>query len=267
MTDLVKTEWIDREEGGRVARVVIDDPRRLNAMGRDLMADFIAAMDAVSLADDCRCVVVEGAGGRSFVGGANIFELAELEVATARAFITEVHRCCDALRQCPAPVIAKVDGFCIGAGMELAAAADLRVASETSVFGMPEVAVGLPSVVEASLFPGLIGWGRTRQMMLTGENIDAETAERWGFVEAVAPKAALEVAVERFVAPIVKAGPLAVRSQKALMRQWEAMSPVDAARAGIDALAGAFATEEPKRLTRVVVEELLEKRQAKQAAQ
>lgn len=267
MGELVKTTWIEWEEGGKVARVVIDDPRRLNAMGRDLMADFIAALAAVSLEDDCRCVVVEGAGGRSFVGGANIFELASLTKATARAFITEVHRCCDALRQCPAPVVAKVDGFCIGAGMELAAAADLRVASETSIFGMPEVAVGLPSVVEASLFPGLIGWGKTRQMMLTGENIDAETALDWGFVEAVAPKAALETAVERFVKPIVKAGPLAVRSQKALMRQWEAMSPVDAARAGIDSLANAFDTDEPTRLAGKVVAELEEKRKKKAAAQ
>ena len=70
--------------------------------------------------------------------------------------------------------------------MELAAAADLRVASDVSIFGMPEVAIGLPSVVEASLFPGLIGWGRTRQIMFTGENIDAETAERWGFVQTLA---------------------------------------------------------------------------------
>ncbi len=235
-------------------------------MGRDLMADFVAAMAEVSLADDCRCVVVEGAGGRAFVGGANIFELAKLAKATARAFITEVHRCCDALRQCPAPVIAKVDGFCIGAGMELAAAADLRVASDTSVFGMPEVAVGLPSVVEASLFPGLIGWGRTRQMMLTGENISAETAERWGFVEMVVAKGALETAVERFVGPIVRAAPRAVRSQKALMRSWEAMSPVDAARAGIDAFATSFDSDEPNRFAGKIVAELEEKRRRKGAA-
>ena len=265
MADRVRLDWQARE-GGRVARVTIDDAGRLNAMGVDLMNDFISTMAEVSLADDCRCVVVEGAGGRAFVGGANIFELSTLEKATARAFITLVHRCCDALRQCPAPVIAKIDGFCIGAGMELAAAADLRVASDTSVFGMPEVNVGLPSVVEASLFPGLIGWGRTRQMMLTGENIDAETAERWGFVETVAPKAALETAVERFLTPIVKAGPAAVRSQKALMLKWEAMSPVDAARVGIEALANAFDTDEPRRMTAVVVAELEEKRRRKREA-
>lgn len=267
MPELVKTTWVDGPAGGRIARVLIDDPGRLNAMGHDLMADFIAAIDAISLEDDCRAVVIEGAGGRAFVGGANIFELSKLRKATARAFLTEVHRCCDVLRRCPAPTIAKIDGYCIGAGMELAAAADLRVASDGSIFGMPEVAVGLPSVVEASLFPGLIGWGKTRQMMLTGENITAETAERWGFLEATAPKPALEEAVQRFLMPIVKAGPRAVRLQKELMRSWEAMSPVDAARAGIDALANAFDSDEPKQMVGHVVAELEEKRRQKKAGQ
>ena len=266
MGEFVITEWVDRPEGGKVARLTINDPKRLNAMSSALMSDFCDAMAAISLDDDCRCVVVEGAGGRAFVGGANIFELGDLTKSTARALLTQVHRCCDALRMCPVPVIAKVDGFCIGAGMELAAAADLRVASDTSVFRMPEVAVGLPSVVEASLFPGLIGWGRTRQIMLTAENISAETAEKWGFVEAVAPKAALENAVERFVLPIVKAGPKAIRLQKSLMRSWEAMSPVDAARAGIEALASAFDSDEPQRMTAPIIEELLEKRRQKQQA-
>ena len=266
MADLIKTEWTDRPEGGKLARVIINDPRRLNAMSSEMMRQFVDAMDAVSLEDDCRCVIVEGAGGRAFVGGANVFELVALKKSTARALLTQVHRCCDALRQCPVPVIAKVDGFCIGAGMELAAAADLRVASDVSVFGMPEVAIGLPSVVEASLFPSLIGWGRTRQIMFTGENIDAETAERWGFVQTLAPKAALEDAVERFVLPIVKAGPNAIRNQKVLIRSWESMSPVDAARTGIDALAAAFDTDEPHRMIQPVVDHLLERRRQKAAA-
>lgn len=265
MSELVLTEWTDVSGGGRVARVIINDPRRLNAMGTPLMNAFIDAMAAVSMDDDCRCVIVEGAGGRAFVGGADVFELASLDGTKGRAFITLVHRCCDALRQCPAPVIAKVDGFCIGAGMELAAAADMRVASDVSVFGMPEVAIGLPSVVEACLFPSLIGWGRTRQMMLTGENIDAETAERWGFLEGRATKDSLEHAVQRFVTPIVAAGPQAVRAQKVLMRQWEASSPVDAARAGIDCFAATAGSEENKRLVGHVVAELEEKRRQKQA--
>ena len=79
MADLIKTEWTDRPEGGRVARVIINDPRRLNAMSSEMMRQFVNAMDAVSLEDECRCVIVEGAGGRAFVGGANVFELVALK--------------------------------------------------------------------------------------------------------------------------------------------------------------------------------------------
>ena len=95
------------------------------------------------------------------------------------------------------PVIARVNGYALGAGLEVAAACDLRIASSNAVFGMPEVKVGIPSVVEAALLPGLIGWGRTRELLLFGENIDAATALAWGLVEQVVAPAELDAAVER----------------------------------------------------------------------
>ena len=95
------------------------------------------------------------------------------------------------------PVIARVNGYALGAGLEIAAACDLRIASSNAVFGMPEVKVGIPSVVEAALLPGLIGWGRTRELLLWGENIDAATALAWGLVEHVVAPGELNAAVER----------------------------------------------------------------------
>ena len=96
------------------------------------------------------------------------------------------------------PVIARIDGYALGAGLELAAACDLRVASERSMFGMPEVRIGIPSVVEAALLPELIGQGRARRLLLTGETIGAAEALAWGLVDAVAPPDELDAAVERF---------------------------------------------------------------------
>ena len=116
-------------------------------------------MAEVAADPELRLAILTGAGGRAFVGGADIGEIAALDHASARDFITLVHRCCDAFRRLPVPVIARIDGYALGAGLELAAACDLRVASETSVFGMPEVAIGIPSVVEAALLPRLIGAG------------------------------------------------------------------------------------------------------------
>lgn len=125
---------------------------------------------------------------------------------------------------------------------------DLRVASSRAKFGMPEVRLGLPSVVEAALLPRLIGLGRTSELVLLGESIDVDTALRWGLIErAVAPDV-LDGEVEKIISALLAAGPRALREQKALLRAWEKL-PIDAAiAAGIEAFARAFASDEPRRL-------------------
>jgi enoyl-CoA hydratase/carnithine racemase len=148
----------------------------------------------------------------------------------------------------PAPVIARIDGYALGAGLELAAACDLRVASERAVFGMPEVRVGIPSVVEAALLPQLIGYGRARRLLLTGVTIDAEEALAWTLVDAVAPPERLDAVVERFAAAVLAGGPNAIRLQKRLIREWEDLSATAGIARGIDTFAEAFDTDEPGRM-------------------
>src|SRR5262249_50742029 len=150
----------ERPEGGHIARLTIDNARKLNSLNSALMREIVETMAGIATDPELRLAILSGVGGRAFVGGAGIAELAGLDPAGARRFITLVHRCCDVFRRLPVPVIARIDGFALGAGLELAAACDLRVASEASVFGMPEVAIGIPSVVEAALLPKLIGPGR-----------------------------------------------------------------------------------------------------------
>jgi enoyl-CoA hydratase len=107
------------------------------------------------------------------------------------------------------------------------------------------VKVGIPSVIEAALLPRLIGWGRARRLLLTGEIIDAGTAERWGLVERVVPPSGVDAAVEEWVAAILAAGPRAIRLQKALIRDWEELTLSEAVERGIDAFAEAYETREP----------------------
>lgn len=237
-----------RAEGGYVARITIDRAAKLNALDRTLMGEIIAA--TTGLADDpaLRLAVVTGAGGRAFIGGADIDELAALDADSARGFITAVHVCCDTFRHLPVPVIARIDGYALGAGLELAAACDFRVASERSVFGMPEVRIGLPSVVEAALLPGLIGPARTRQLLLTGDNIAAPEALAWGLIDRVAPVGELDAAVETLASSILAAGPYAVRLQKSLILDWEDMHTTAAVARGIDGFVEAFKTDEPHRM-------------------
>jgi enoyl-CoA hydratase/carnithine racemase len=238
-----------RAEGGFIARVTIDRAAKLNALDRALMAEIIAAM--TGLVDDpaLRLAVVTGAGGRAFIGGADIDELAALDADSARGFITAVHVCCDAFRHLPVPVIARIDGYALGAGLELAAACDFRIASDRSLFGMPEVRIGLPSVVEAALLPALIGPARTRKLLLTGNNIAAGEALAWGLVDEAVPADRLDAAVETLAAALLAAGPQAVRLQKSLILDWEDMHTTAAVDRGIDGFVEAFATDEPHRMT------------------
>ena len=233
----VDISW-DRRPAGVVAHVVFDNARRLNVLNPPALLDLTEAFVSLAREDDLRVVVFSGAGGKAFIGGADINHMVTMKSSEdGRAFITLIHKLCQAIRDCPVPVICRAEGYTLGAGLEVAAACDLRIAADNAFFGMPEVKVGIPSVVEAALLPRLIGWGRTSRMLLTAENIDAAKAEAWGLVEQVVPAAKLDDAIERCVNAIVEATPLSVRAQKRLMRRWERLSLDEAVQAGIDALA------------------------------
>ena len=231
-----------------VATVTLQRASKLNTLNSEALRALVAAIDGLAADPTLRAVVLRGEGERAFIGGADITEMATLDAAAARGFITLVHEACAALRRCPVPVIARLAGWTLGAGLEIAAAADLRIAGTDARFGMPEVRIGIPSVVEAALLPGLIGWGRTRRLLLTGETIDAARALDWGLVEeAVAPKA-LDGAIARVLAEILAGGPRAIRLQKELIAAWEGLPPEAAIARGIDAFARAYETDEPARM-------------------
>jgi len=238
----------DARSGGTIACLTIDNRAKLNTLDRALMTEFIAAVEALSAREDLRALVLRGAGDKAFIGGANIPEMAALDRDSAKDFIVLVHRTCDCLRRLPVPAIARIDGYALGAGLEVAVSCDLRVASTRAKFGMPEVRVGIPSVVEAALIPRLIGLGRARELLMLGEMIDAQTALQWGLVERVVEPETLDAEVEKIVGALLAAGPLAVRLQKALMRQWEELPAGAAIAAGIEAFVRAFDTDEPSRM-------------------
>ncbi|MDP6515521.1 MAG: enoyl-CoA hydratase [Alphaproteobacteria bacterium] len=242
----VRSVVVERPDGALVAWLTVENPAKLNVLNRALIGQLTAAVEPLAGAPDLRAVVLTGAGTRAFIGGADIGEMAGLDPASARDFITALHRACAALRALPVPVIARIRGHCLGAGLEVAASCDLRLAAADARFAMPEVAVGVPSVIEACLLPGLIGWGQTRRLVLTGEAIDAAEALAHGLVERVVPVGELDAAIEAWLDAIVAAGPVAIRAQKALIRRWERM-PIDAAiDAGIEAFAESYRGAEPK---------------------
>jgi enoyl-CoA hydratase/carnithine racemase len=239
----VLSETTDTPQGA-VVNLTVCNPRRLNVLDSVLTHALRAEFEKAA-ARQARVVVVQGTGNRSWVGGADIREMAILEPETARTFIGLLHTLFRAVREHPAVVIALIDGYCLGAGLELAACCDMRIATRSSSFGMPEVQVGIPSVIEAALLPRLIGAGRAADLVYTGRLIDATTARDWGLVElGDDSEHAGQLAQER-TAQVLNAGPQAVRQQKRLCRAWQEQPLTDAIESGIDSFSAAFATQEP----------------------
>jgi enoyl-CoA hydratase len=162
-------------------------------------------------------VVLLGGRGKAFCGGADITELSALDASSAPRFIQKIHAVCEAIRRLPVPVLARLHGAVIGAGLEIAAACDLRVAAQGTKFAMPEVRLGIPSVVEAALLPRLMGSGRAAWLVLTGEAIDARRAYEWGLIEEIGGDTELEVLLKKLLANDSDA----MRMQKQLLQLWE----------------------------------------------
>src|SRR5437764_807130 len=138
----VETTLEERPQG-LVATVTISNMRRLNSMNSPLMAEFVETMNGLAANTRLRALVLTGAGNKAFIGGADIKEMATLrDGAGGRAFISRVRACCAAVRSIPVPTVARIQGFTFGAGLEMAASCDVRIASETAIFGMPEVKLG-----------------------------------------------------------------------------------------------------------------------------
>jgi enoyl-CoA hydratase len=233
---------------GMVARITIDHQSHLNILNTPLILALTSAVNSLRDNDRLRVVIVTGAGDRAFIGGADIKEMVGLDVTSAGEFISRLHLACAALRALPVPVIARVSGYCLGAGLEVAASCDLRVAAEHSTFGMPEVQVGIPSVIEAALLPRLIGFGKAAELVLTGATLSAAEALQCRLVECVVPRAELDHAVERWTHAILQAGPTAVRLQKALLREWAHLPLDQAIERGIASFTAAYRTAEPREL-------------------
>ena len=230
---------------GHITTITYNREEKLNSLNAVGIQELHEAFISLLNDEDLRAIILTGAGSKAFFGGADIFEMSELDSDGARNFITSLHKLFLTIRTHPVPVIARINGYTLGAGMELAAACDLRISTNTAIFGMPEVRVGLPSVIEAALLPRLIGWGKSNYLVLTAENINATTAYEWGFLESISTENDLEKQVTKISDAIACSGPIAVRSQETLVAEWERLSLEDSIHKGIDAFEKAYKTDEP----------------------
>ena len=231
-----------------VVRLTICNAGSLNILGSAVINGVSEGLEALATERQIRALILAGQSEKSMIGGADIKEMARLDQASAEKFITGLRDLCEAVRGFPGPVIARMPGWCLGGGLEVAAACDFRIAAHDAQFGMPEVRVGIPSVIHAALLPRLIGWGRARRLVMTAENIDAPTALAWGLIDVVAPEGGLDAAVERTVKALLECAPEALRAQKALLRQWEELPLTESVNLSIAVFGQSYLTGEPQRL-------------------
>jgi enoyl-CoA hydratase len=240
-------EFCDANKDDRgVTTLTIRNAGALNILNSGAIAAVRAVLTELAPKDDVRLVILRCASDKAFIGGADIKEMATLDQTTAERFITGLAGLCEAIRQFPVPVIARIPGWCLGGGLEVAAACDLRVAAPDAKFAMPEVKVGIPSVIHAALLPRLIGAGRARWLVMTGAIVDAETALAWGLIDAVAGPGALDTCIESTVAGLLACGHEALKAQKVLCRQWEDLPLQDCIRNSVTIFGQAFLTGEPQ---------------------
>jgi enoyl-CoA hydratase len=240
-SDLVLTE-----RHGAVLLLTLNRPEKRNALSAALRRALLDALAADAKDPETRVVVLRGAGDKAFAAGADVEELAARSTWEQRAFITPPH-IYGAVASHPKPVVAALNGHAMGAGLELAMACDVRVASRAAKLGQPEINLGIiPGGGGTQRLPRLVGAGRAARMVLTGDLVDAETAERWGLVDEVAdPEKVVPRALELAQAMASKS-PVALRLAKEALRAAEELPLSESLMREIDLFTLAFQSAEAK---------------------
>jgi len=207
-------EFVVYEQKGAVGIVTISREKALNALNSTVLEELDATFDAINL-DEVRCVILTGAGQKSFVAGADIGEMSSLTKAEGEAFGKKGNDVFLKIENYPVPVICAINGFALGGGCEIAMSCDIRICSDNAVFGQPEVGLGItPGFGGTQRLARLVGPGMAKQMIYTARNIKADEAMRIGLVNAIYTQEELLPAAEKMAAGIAKNAPIAVRNCK-----------------------------------------------------
>jgi enoyl-CoA hydratase len=244
---------IERAQSGHVATLTINRPDKLNALNAEVLAELQATLAGIvteSTTGDPGCatraVVLTGAG-KAFVAGADIAAMAEMTKTQAARFSEVGHALCAAIETAPFPVLAAVNGFALGGGLELALACDFILAADTAKVGLPEVTLGvIPGFGGTQRLARRIGLGRARELVYTGRMVTAEEALRLGLVNEVVPGAELLARATKVAEQVAGVGPLAVAAAKRAMLHGSEVALGAACELERQAFAGLFGTEDQR---------------------
>ncbi len=255
---MAEQDVVLKEIAGRVATVTINRPDKLNALNGAVRRQFVAALDQLRTTDQVRTVIVTGAGEKAFIAGADIGEF-EGRTAIDQFRVMKTFQVFDAVDAFPKPVIAAINGFCLGGGCELAMACDIRIASEKARLGQPEVNLGiLPGGGGTQRLPRLVGMGNALKLLYTGDMIPAPEALRIGLVDEVVPHDQLMDRARELAGAIAQKSPVALQLIKEAVRASVRTSLDEGLRHETTFFGLAFSTEDKEE----GVKAFLEKRKA-----
>lgn len=205
----------------KIAKVTISRPKALNALSREVLEDLLKAFtDLSEQKDEIRGVLLTGEGDKAFVAGADIPSMKGMPALGADEFCQLGHCCLRVIETCPVPVVAAVNGFALGGGMELALACDFIYASKTACFGLPEVTLGLfPGFGGTQRLSRQIGMARAKELIYTGQKITAEKAYEWGIVNKLCEPADLVDDTQELLEKIAQNGPVAIKMAKRVINE------------------------------------------------
>jgi len=242
-----------------IQTITFNRPKALNALNRELLNEFSQALEEVVSNEAIRVLVLTGTGGKAFVAGADINELAHLDTLKAKVFIHRGLSVINKLAELPIPVIAAVNGFALGGGLEIAMACDFIYAAENASFGQPEIKLGIiPGYGGTQRLPRMIGPGAAKELLYTGKMISAEDARRLGIVNTVTAAGTLMDEVMACAREMASKGRVALRAIKQTVNQGLSVDLASGLRMETDAFALCFASSDAKEGTAA----FLEKRKA-----
>ena len=239
-------EFVLYEVSDAVGVITINREKALNALNSQVLDELSQTLDQVDL-DSVRCLILTGAGQKSFVAGADIGEMSTLTKAEGEAFGKKGNDVFLKIEKFPIPVIAAVNGFALGGGCEISMSCDIRICSDNALFGQPEVGLGItPGFGGTQRLARLVGAGMAKQMIYSARNIDANEAFRIGLVNAIYPQEELLDQAKKLAGQIAKQAPIAVRNCKKAINEGLQVSIDDAVAIEEKLFGDCFETEDQK---------------------
>lgn len=201
-------------------RITLNRPKVLNAINGEMLREIRAALGEAAADRRVRAILIDSASPRAFCAGIDVAYVKDLDGFGTREVGRELHRTFLALRTTEKPIVAAIDGLCLGAGLELAVSCDFMIATRRSRFGLPNIHRGIPAIVEAAILPMAIGIQGAREMAYLGEFWDAAKAERRGLLQSVVPAGRLAAEAKALCAKLAEKSPPALATQKEIIHKW-----------------------------------------------